>query len=151
LTHVGQVIYHLTLPAVALAFGFIGVQARYLRNSLVDALDAPHITVARGKGLTERAVLLHHGLRNALVAFVPAVVSDFGVLFGGAFAVDYIFQLGGLGQLFIDLLQVTVDGIIAIDTYALQLTLLCGAGLMLLVSLLGDVALAALDPRMRSD
>jgi peptide/nickel transport system permease protein len=95
--------------------------------------------------------LLHHGLRNALVAFVPAVVSDFGVLFGGAFAVDYIFQLGGLGQLFIDLLQVTVDGIIAIDTYALQLTLLCGAGLMLLVSLLGDVALAALDPRMRSD
>jgi peptide/nickel transport system permease protein len=151
IVHVGQVLYHLTLPAVALAFGFIGVQARYLRNSLIDALDAPHITVARGKGLTEWGVLLHHGLRNALVAFVPAVVSDFGALFGAAFAVDYIFQLGGLGTLFILLIQVNVDGIVDVDTYALVLTLLLGAGVMLLVSFLGDLALAMLDPRTRSD
>jgi peptide/nickel transport system permease protein len=148
---VGQVIYHLALPALALAFGFIGVQARYLRNSLLDALDAPHITVARGKGLTDRAVLLHHGLRNALVAFVPAVVSDFGALFGAAFAVDYVFKLGGLGTLFVSLIQVTVDGIVNIDTYALVVTLLFSAVLMLFVSILGDVAVMMLDPRIRAD
>lgn len=151
LTHVGQVIYHLALPALALAFGFIGVQARYLRNSLLDALDAPHITVARGKGLTERALLLHHGLRNALVAFVPAVVSDFGALFGAAFAVDYVFQLGGLGQLFVLLIKVNVDGIVDIDTYALVDTLLFSAVLMLVVSIVGDFVVMLLDPRMRAD
>lgn len=151
LVHVGQVIYHLTLPALALAFGFIGVQARYLRNSLLDALDAPYITVARGKGLTERALLLHHGLRNALVAFVPAVISDFGALFGAAFAVDYVFQLGGLGTLFVLLIQINVDGIVSIDTYALVDTLLFSAVLLLFVSILGDVAVLMLDPRTRTD
>ena len=105
LTHVGQVIYHLTLPAFALALVFIGVQSRYLRNSLIDALDAPYITVARGKGLPERAVLFRHALRNAFVAFVPALVSDLGLLFGAALAVDYIFQLGGLGTVLIALLE----------------------------------------------
>ena len=64
---------------------------------MIDALDAPYVTVARGKGLTERAVVMHHALRNAFVAFVPAIVSDLGVLFGGALAVDWIFQLGGWG------------------------------------------------------
>ena len=149
--HVGQVIYHLALPALALAFGFIGVQARYLRNSLLDALEEPYITVARGKGLTERAVLLNHGLRNALIAFVPAVVSDFGALFGAAFAVDYVFNIDGLGTLFVNLIKVNVDGLVDIDTYALVVTLLFSAVLMLFVSILGDVAVMMLDPRIRSD
>jgi ABC-type dipeptide/oligopeptide/nickel transport system permease component len=64
LNHIGLVLYHLALPAIALALGFIGLHARYLRNALVEALDAPHITVARAKGLTERAVL-YHALRRA--------------------------------------------------------------------------------------
>jgi hypothetical protein len=51
LTHAGQVIYHLTLPALTLGLGFVGLEARYLRNSMLDVLDAPYITVARGKGL----------------------------------------------------------------------------------------------------
>jgi peptide/nickel transport system permease protein len=151
IVHVGQVIYHLALPALALAFGFIGVQARYLRNSLLDALEEPYITVARGKGLSERAVLLNHGLRNALIAFVPAVVSDFGALFGAAFAVDYVFNIDGLGTLFVNLIKVNVDGLVNIDTYALVVTLLFSAVLMLFVSILGDVAVMMLDPRIRAD
>jgi peptide/nickel transport system permease protein len=151
LTHVGQVIYHLALPAFVLALGFIGVQARYLRNSIIDALDAPYVTVARGKGLTERAVLINHGLRNGFIAFVPAVVSDLGLLFGGALAVDYIFQLGGIGSLFISLLQLDADGVTPVDTYELQLALLFAAGVMITASVLGEVILATLDPRMRMD
>jgi peptide/nickel transport system permease protein len=151
LTHVGQVIYHLTLPAIALALGFIAVNARYLRNSLLDALDAPYITVARGKGLTERVVLWRHALRNAFVAFVPALVSGIGLIFGAALVVDYVFKLGGMGTLFISLLPYGADGIVQVDTYALMLLFLLSAAVMLTVSTLGEAVVALLDPRMRFD
>jgi peptide/nickel transport system permease protein len=151
LTHVGLVLDHLALPAIALALGFIGLHARYLRASLLNALDAPHITVARAKGLPERAVLLRHAMRNALVAFVPALVSDFGLIFGAALAVDYIFQLGGMGTYFISALALNVDAYVSVDTYALQLTLLLGGALILTASVLGEITLWLLDPRARPD
>jgi peptide/nickel transport system permease protein len=151
LTHVGQVIYHLSLPALTLGLGFVGLEARYLRNSMLEVLDAPYITVARGKGLSDRAVLLRHGLRNALVAFVPALVSDFALIFGATLVVDFIFQLGGLGSLFIGLLQLDLDGLPAVDTYALMFALLLGAVVMLTFSVVSEVALGLLDPRVRTD
>lgn len=149
LTHVGNVIYHLALPALALALGFIAINARYLRNSLLDTLDAPFITVARGKGLTERAVLMRHGLRNAFVAFVPALVSDIGLIFGGALVVDYVFKLGGMGTLFLALLPYSQDGIVLVDTYALMVLFVFGAAVMITVATLGEAVVALLDPRVR--
>jgi peptide/nickel transport system permease protein len=117
----------------------------------VDVLDEPYITVARAKGLTERALVLRHGVRNALVTFVPALVSDFGAIFGAALAVDFIFQLGGIGTLFIDALKLNVDAFVPVDTYAIQIALLLGGALMLTFALLGEVALWGLDPRVRRD
>ena len=149
--HVGLVLYHLALPALALALGFIGLQARYLRSSLLDVLDAPYITVARAKGLTERTLILRHGVRNAMITFVPAAVSDFGVIFGAALAVDVVFGLGGIGTLFIDALSLGADGVVPVDTYALQLALLLAGGLILLASVLGEATLWLLDPRTRPD
>jgi peptide/nickel transport system permease protein len=151
LTYLGEVIYHLMLPALALALGFIGLNARYLRNSVVDALDAPFVTVARGKGLPERVVVMRHAFRNALVAFVPAIVSDIGVLFGAALVVDVIFQLRGLGTLFIGLLQLDADGNTPVDTYELQLMLLFAAGVMLAAAVIGEILLGLFDPRTRLD
>lgn len=151
LTHVGQVMYHLTLPAIALALSFIAVNARFLRSSLLDALDAPYITVARGKGLSERALLTRHALRNAMVAFVPGLVSSLGLIFGAALVVDYIFKLGGMGTLFITLLPYNVDGIIQVDTYALMVLFLVSAVVMFTASMLGEVVVALLDPRIRLD
>ncbi len=151
LTHVGTVLYHLTLPAVALAVGFVGLHARYLRNSLLDALDAPYITVARAKGLPERAVLLRHALRNALVTFVPAVLSDFGAIFGAALVVDVVFGLRGLGAVFIGQLHLNVDATVPMEIYGMQLLLLIGGALVLTASLLGEVVVVLLDPRTRPD
>ena len=151
LTHVGQVLYHLALPAIALALGFVAVNARYLRNSLLDALDAPYVTVARGKGLSERAVLVRHGLRNAWVAFVPALLSGLGLIFGATLVVDYIFKLGGMGTLFLSLLPYNVDGIVEVDTYALQFLFVLSAAVMLAASVLGETVVALLDPRARFD
>ncbi len=149
LTHVWQVIYHLMLPAFALALGFIAINARYLRNSLLETLDAPYIAVARGKGLSERAVLLRHGLRNAFVVFVPALVSDIGLIFGGALVVDYVFKLGGMGTLFLALLPYQADGIVLVDTYALMLLFVFAAVVMITASTLGEAVVALLDPRVR--
>jgi ABC-type dipeptide/oligopeptide/nickel transport system permease component len=149
--HVGEVIYHLILPAVALALGFIGINARYLRNSILEALDAPHVRVARAKGLSERAVLTHHSLRLAFVAVIPVLVTDLGALFGAALAIDYIFQLGGLGTFLINLLALNADALTPVDTYAIQFALLIAAAIMLAASMLGEVILVLLDPRAKFD
>ena len=75
LTHVAQVTYHLLLPAFALALGFIGLQARYLRNSVIDALDAPFVTVARGKGLSRTAIQQVRRHAGELHQFAGAAVA----------------------------------------------------------------------------
>jgi peptide/nickel transport system permease protein len=151
LNHVGLVFDHLALPAMVLALGFIGLQSRYLRSALLDALDAPYVTVARAKGLPERVVVLRHAVRNALATFIPAVVSDFGLIFGAALAIDFIFQLGGIGTLFINALKLNADGFVPVDTYALVFALLLAGGLMIMVSILGEMMLWVLDPRTRPD
>lgn len=148
--HVANVLYHLTLPAVALAAGFIGLHARYLRNSLLDALGAPYVTVARAKGLSERRVLFHHALRNALVTVVPALFSDFGWIFGATFVVDVVFQLGGVGSVFVSLLQLNADALVPLDTWEMQLILLFAGGVMLIASVLSETIGALLDPRVRA-
>jgi peptide/nickel transport system permease protein len=149
--HIGLVLYHLVLPAAALALGFIGLNSRYLRNGLLEALDQPYIAVARGKGLAERRVLIHHGVRNALVTFIPALVSDFGLILGGAIAVDFIFQLGGLGSMFIGGLKLNADAFLPVDINAFQFALLLAGGLMITASILGELSLWLLDPRGRTD
>lgn len=149
LTHVGLVLYHLTLPAIALAAGFIGLHARHLRSALLEILGAPYITVARAKGLPERTVFLRHGLRNAIVSFLPVLLGDFGALFGAAFVIDYIFQLGGLGTVFVEEMRFGSDFPPAIDTYKMQLILIFTGVLMLAASLLGETLAVVLDPRAR--
>ena len=68
----------MTLPAVAVALGFIGAYSRYLRSALIVTLDAPYTVVARGKGLPERLVVRRYALRNALVPFTTVIALDFG-------------------------------------------------------------------------
>jgi ABC-type dipeptide/oligopeptide/nickel transport system permease component len=78
-------------------------------------------------------------------------VSDLGLLLGGALAVDYIFQLGGLGTVFVALLELQVEGIPQVDVYALQLALLLGAAVILTASILSEVLLALIDPRTKAE
>jgi len=145
--YVGNAAYHLTLPAFALAAGFVGLHSRYLRSSLLDALDSPYVTVARGKGLPEHTVVLRHALRNSLASFTSALFSDFGAIFGASLAVDWVFQLRGLGWLFVALLNLN-STVPVIDAYALELLLLLGGACVLVASLLGDLVVGLLDPRV---
>jgi ABC-type dipeptide/oligopeptide/nickel transport system permease component len=86
--YVGDVAKTPVLPSIALATSFIGLHARYIRSSLLTALDAPYTVTARAKGLSERRVVLRHALRTSLIAFVSALFLDFGSIFGAAVAVD---------------------------------------------------------------
>ena len=143
LAYVGQLAQHLVVPSVALAASFIGLHARYLRSSLLVALNAPYTTVARAKGLPERRVV-RHALRNSLVTFVSALLLDFGSIFGAAMAIDYIFGLHGIGGQFIATIANP-----NIDPHQVQLILVLTAALVLLSSLLAELAVGWLDPRVR--
>jgi peptide/nickel transport system permease protein len=135
---------HLVLPSAALATSFIGMHARYVRSSLLTALGAPYVTTARAKGLSERQVVLRHALRTSVVPFTSALLLDFGSIFGAAMAVDWVFNLGGIGSLFVQ----TIAGE-TLDPSAVQLILVLTAALVLLMSLLADLTVAWLDPRVR--
>jgi len=143
-----HVLTHVTLPAATLAAGFIGLHGRYLRSALVEQLDAPYVTTARMKGLNERRVILRHALRNAMATFVSALFSDFGGIFGAALAVDWVFQLNGLGSL---LIHEFPQSFAPADVYAIELILILSGGFVLVSSLVGDIAVAGLDPRARRE
>lgn len=145
LDYLVNVLRYVTLPALTLASAFVGLHARYLRSSLAAALTAPHVVTARSKGLPERRVLRRHALRNVLGPFLSALLSDFGVVFGAAMVVDWVFQLRGIGSLFI---VETNPSAPAIDAYAVETLLLVTALMLLVSSLLAEVAIVALDPRV---
>ena len=148
LRYVLNVARYATLPVLTLAVGFVGLHGRHLRAALLDALDAPYVTTARAKGLPERTVVLRHALRASLGAFVSALLGDFGAVFGAALAVDYVFQLGGLGSLFVHEFNPN-NG--AFNLYSLQVLVLVTAVLVLFSSLAAELAVERLDPRLRGN
>jgi peptide/nickel transport system permease protein len=149
--HAVEIVRHLIVPTGVLAVAFVGVHSRYLRSSLITALNAPYTTTARAKGVSERAVVLRHALRNSLATFTSALLLDFGAVFGAAMAVDWVFQLNGLGSLL--LMQVggigSGDAPRYLNPYAIETLLATASGLVVVTSLLAEVAVAWLDPRAR--
>jgi len=151
LHHAVEVVRHLVVPTLALSVAFIGLHSRYLRSSLLVALNAPFTTTARAKGLPERRVVLRHALRNSLATFASALLLDFGAIFGAAMAVDWVFRLNGLGTLFI----AEVAGIGSGDSprylnpYAIESLLTGAAALVVCSSVLAEVVVLRLDPRTR--
>jgi peptide/nickel transport system permease protein len=147
-TYVANVFRYVTLPALALAVGFIGLHSRYLRAQLVATLRDTYITTARSKGLSERAVVVRHALRASLATFVSVLLADFGAVFGAALAVDWVFKLNGIGTLLI-LQFPSADHPAPIDTYLLEILLIITAGFLLCSTLVSELAARWLDPRMR--
>ena len=138
---------YITVPTLTLAVGFIGLHSRYLRSSLLDALDAPYITTARAKGVPERKVILRHALRGSLATFISVLLGDFGAVFGAALVVDYVFRLGGLGTMFINEFNPNTGNFYL---YSLEALLLVTAVMVLVSSLASELAVAWLDPRVRT-
>jgi peptide/nickel transport system permease protein len=134
---------HLALPALCLALGPAVALGRTLRSSLQTVLGADHIRTARAKGLTERGVLLRHGVRPALNAPLTMTGLQVGMLLAGVVVVESIFAWPGLGLY-------TARAITSVDFPAIVgVTLVMGA-VYVIVNALVDLAQVAADPRLRA-
>ena len=133
----------LVLPAVTLGGVFVGPVARMTRTAVLDVLGMEHVRTARAKGLRERAVVLRHALRNALIPVVTLIGLQVGFLLGGAVVTETIFSWPGIGRL-------AVGAILSADAPMAQGTILVLAGGFIVVNLLVDLLYSALDPRVRA-
>ncbi len=134
---------HMTLPAIAVALGFVGAYSRYLRSSLLVTLNAQYTVVARGKGLPERLAVRRYALRNALIPFVTVIAIEFGTIVGATLAADYVFGLHGLASLLLS------NGLLNGDPYMIEAPVVLTAVIVVVASIVGDVVCARLDPRLR--
>ena len=134
---------HLTLPLVAVTLGLIGQYAIVMRSSIVETLSEDYVTTARGMGLTERRVLRHHALPNALLPTVSLIAINLGYIVAGAITIEVVFNWPGLGTL-------VVEALTARDYPVLQGTFLLLGVSVVLANLAADLVYAALDPRVRS-
>ena len=133
---------HMTLPAVALALGLIGIYARYIRTAMIVALGEQYTTVARAKGLTERRVVVRHALRNSLVPVASLLSLELGAVVGASLAVDAVFGLGGLAQAFL-------SGLAAADPFQMTALVVVAAGVVAIFLVVSDILVGLLDPRIR--
>lgn len=153
IAHVAKVLQALVVPAIALSVAFVGLHSRYLRSSLLVAFGAPYTNTARAKGLSETRIVLRHALRNSLGVFTSLLLLDIGAVIGASLAVDYVFRLGGLGLVFLGMIgglgSQSGDGPKYLDPYAVMSLLTLTAILVAVASVLAELVVVWLDPRVR--
>jgi ABC-type dipeptide/oligopeptide/nickel transport system permease component len=132
----------LILPAVALGFRSSASVARLMRSSLVEVVHEDYVRTARAKGLKERAVILRHALKNALIPVVTIVGLQFGGMLSGTTIIETVFARPGIGRL-------AVSGVVQKDFPLIQGTILFTAFIYVLANFLVDLSYAWLDPRVR--
>ena len=93
---------HMILPCFALGIAFSPTIMRVLRSSLLDVYQEEYIHLARLRGLSERRILLHHALKNAILPTLSLMGVQFGILFGGTLLVEVIYSYPGMGNLMVD-------------------------------------------------
>lgn len=133
---------HLILPALVVAVYPLAIVLRMTRNSMVDALYQPHITVARAKGLSERAIVLRHALRNAILPVLTIVGLMFAYAITGTLLVELLFRWPGVGKY-------VADAIVSKDFPPILAVTLVSTVIFVGVTFFTDLLRAALDPRVR--
>ena len=132
----------LLLPAIALALPQASILARVLRSALLDTLDQDYIRTARAKGLSRRATVVRHALRNAMIPVLTILGLQFSFLLAGAIIIENVFFLPGLGRLIF-------QGITQRDLIVVQSVTMLLVFAVILVTFLVDLAYTFADPRLR--
>ncbi|MCX4697144.1 ABC transporter permease [Streptomyces sp. NBC_01373] len=132
----------LVLPTVTIAVLQLALVSRLVRREMTTALASPYITVARSRGVSERALTWRYALANSSVPLVTAVGTRFAALLNGVVLVEVVFGWPGVGSLVVRALETR-------DYPLIQATVLVTATLAILVQLLVDLAYPLLDPRVR--
>ena len=135
-------VYHLTLPAVALALTVLALVVKLTRAAMIGALEQDYVVFARARGVSRSGVLLAYALRNALVPVVTAAGAVLGVLIAGAVLVEVAFTLPGIGSLLVESVQ-------AKDIPMVQGLTVVIALVIVAVNLLTDLVYLIVDPRIR--
>ena len=135
-------LHHMTLPALVLGLGSMASFMRYSRSSLLDVIRQDYITVARAKGMAERAVLLGHALRNALIPLITIISLDIPFLIGGTVIIEHIFAWPGMGTY-------SLTAIFSRDYPVIMGVNFMVALVVLMSNLLADITYAFVDPRIR--
>jgi peptide/nickel transport system permease protein len=133
---------NVVLPAIAVAAFSVARNARMVRSSLLEVLGLDFIRTARAKGLRASAVLIGHGLRNALIPVVTLIGLEFGTLIGSAVIVETVFAWPGVGRLMI-------QAIAGKDFPLVQTGVTVLATTFVFINLCTDLVYAVIDPRIR--
>ncbi|MUT67532.1 ABC transporter permease [Paenibacillus sp. NEAU-GSW1] len=134
----------LILPSVTLGLVGAGFIVRMVRTSMLDVINEPFIVTLRSKGLSERAVMYRHALRNALIPAVTMIGMIVGELLAGAVVIETVFSRQGIGR-------IIADAIMAKDLPVVQGVVFFSAIVYIAVNLLVDISYSAIDPRVRRE
>ena len=138
----GDMIWHLTLPALALALSVMAVVVKITRAAMIEELDRDYVTFARARGLSATRITFAYVLRNALIPVITAAGIVVVGLLASAIYVEVTFALPGLGSL-------TVDAVQKRDIPLIQGTTLVFACFVVAINLIIDVVYTLIDPRIR--
>lgn len=135
-------LYHMILPVLAFTIEVMAEYALIMRNSLTDVLTEDYIVTARAKGLSNKAILKNHAMRNAMLPVVTVAAISIGWVLGGDIMVELVFSYEGLGLL-------TWDAVNLRDFPLLQAIFLIMAIVVLIANFLADIIYMYLDPRVK--
>ena len=130
------------LPVFVLATEQTAVIARVMRSGTIEVLEEDYVRTARAKGLAERAVILNHAVRNALLPVVTVIGVRIAFILSGTIVVETVFALPGIGRLF-------TDSVFRLDYQVVQSIVFLLSVLVVVVNLLTDLGYALIDPRIR--
>jgi peptide/nickel transport system permease protein len=133
---------HLVMPGLTLGLAMAAVLARLLRSNLIDVLSHDYVRTARAKGLRERAVLIRHALKNAVLPSVTILGLQLAGLIGSAFIVETVFGYPGMGRL-------ALQAITNRDYPIVQAFVFVIGVVQVVLTLTVDVLYTYLDPRIR--
>ncbi len=139
---VADILWHMTLPTIALVIIQFGGFALIMRAAMMDVLTEDYITLARAKGIDERNVLYKHALRNAMLPMVTVIALAFGFTLSGALLTETVFSWYGLGRYI-------WDAITRQDFPALQGIFFIISVMVVVANLIADIIYGFLDPRIK--
>jgi len=137
-----QNILQLIWPALAVGYRYSAVATRMTRSAMLEVLREDYIRTARAKGLWQRLILSRHALKNAMLPVLTVVALEFAFLMGGLVVTEQVFNLNGLGMLF-------VESVAHRDYTLTQALVLLVAFVFIFVNFMVDLAYAWIDPRIR--
>ena len=133
---------YMALPSLALGASVGAVVMRMTRSSMLEVLKQDYIEMARAKGVGQRALIISHALKNALIPVITVLGIQMGYLLGGSVIIEQIFSLPGIGRL-------TLQAITNRDYILMQGSILFVAGGFVLINLIVDLIYALINPQIR--